>query len=192
VVTQAIHDRVMAEVIIPTVEGMAKEGHDYTGFLYAGLMIDANGTPKVLEYNCRFGDPETQPILLRLQSDITDLCLKALEQKLDECTVQWDNRAAVGVVLAAGGYPASYKKGDVIVGLPTTEVAGEKVFHAGTTLKDGQTITNGGRVLCATALGDTVTEAQARAYALCKTIQWNNVFYRTDIAYRAIAREKNS
>ena len=192
VVTQEIHDRIMKEVIVPTVEGMAKEGNDYTGFLYAGLMIDEAGTPKVIEYNCRFGDPETQPIMLRMQSDLVELCLAALEDNgLAGKTAKWDPRAAIGVVLAAGGYPEAYNKGDVISGLPQSETAGEKVFHAGTKLNDkGEVTTNGGRVLCATALGNTVTEAQQRAYALTKTISWNGSFYRNDIAYRAIAREQ--
>ncbi|WP_283787761.1 phosphoribosylamine--glycine ligase [Bermanella sp. WJH001] len=192
VVTQEIHDRIMKEVIVPTVEGMAKEGNDYTGFLYAGLMIDEAGTPKVIEYNCRFGDPETQPIMLRMQSDLVELCLAAFEDNgLAGKTAQWDPRAAIGIVLAAGGYPEAYNKGDVISGLPQSETAGEKVFHAGTKLNDkGEVATNGGRVLCATALGNTVTQAQERAYALTKTISWNGSFYRNDIAYRAIAREQ--
>ncbi len=192
VVTPEINDRIMQEVIIPTVEGMAKEGNDYTGFLYAGLMIDASGAPKVIEYNCRFGDPETQPIMLRMQSDLVDLCLAALEDNgLAGKTCDWDPRAAIGVVLAAGGYPADYKKGDVISGLPKSEVEGEKVFHAGTKLNaQGEVTTNGGRVLCATALGNSVTEAQQRAYELTKTISWDGCFYRNDIAYRAIAREQ--
>lgn len=192
VVTQDIHDRIMKDVIVPTVEGMAKEGNDYTGFLYAGLMIDASGTPKVIEYNCRFGDPETQPIMLRMQSDLVELCLAAFEDNgLAGKTAQWDPRAAIGVVLATGGYPEAYNKGDVISGLPQSETAGEKVFHAGTKLNDkGEVTTNGGRVLCATALGNTVTEAQQQAYALTKTISWNGSFYRNDIAYRAIAREQ--
>lgn len=192
VVTPDIHDRIMKEVIEPTVEGMAKEGNDYTGFLYAGLMIDETGTPKVIEYNCRFGDPETQPIMLRMQSDLVELCLAAFEENgLAGKTAQWDPRAAIGVVLAAGGYPEAYNKGDVISGLPQTQVPGEKVFHAGTKLNDkGEVTTNGGRVLCATALGDTVTQAQQRAYALAKTISWQDCFYRHDIAYRAIAREQ--
>ena len=189
VVTDAVHQRIMREVIEPTVAGMAAEGNDYTGFLYAGLMIMADGTPKVIEYNCRFGDPETQPIMLRLQSDLVELCQQALAGTLDQCTTRWDPRAAVGVVLAAGGYPGSYDKGDVISGLPDGEQAGEKVFHAGTQLRDGQVTTSGGRVLCATALGDTVTEAQQRAYRLTEQINWHNVYYRRDIAYRAIARE---
>lgn len=192
VVTQEIHDRIMKEVIVPTVEGMAKEGNDYTGFLYAGLMIDESGTPKVIEYNCRFGDPETQPIMLRMQSDLVELCLAAFEDNgLAGKSAQWDPRAAIGIVLAAGGYPEAYNKGDVISGLPQTETAGEKVFHAGTKLNDkGEVTTNGGRVLCATALGNTVTEAQQRAYVLTKTIGWEGSFYRNDIAYRAIAREQ--
>ncbi|MGM8227138.1 phosphoribosylamine--glycine ligase [Cellvibrio sp. ARAG 10.3] len=190
VVTQAVHDRVMQDIIRPTVDGMAAEGNDYTGFLYAGLMIDASGAPKVIEYNCRFGDPETQPIMLRLQSDLVALCLAALKGDLDKVTAEWDERASIGVVLAAGGYPGDYNKGDVISGLPTEEVSGEKVFHAGTTNKDGKVVTNGGRVLCATALGTTVSEAQQRAYELAAKIQWDGVFYRKDIGYRAIAREQ--
>ena len=191
VVTQDVHDRVMREVIYPTVNGMAAEGNTYVGFLYAGLMIDGSGAPKVIEYNCRFGDPETQPIMLRLNSDLVELCLAALKGDLDKTTADWDARASVGVVLAAGGYPDAYNKGDVISGLPTVEVAGEKVFHAGTASKDGQVVTAGGRVLCATALGNTVSEAQERAYKLAAQISWKDAFYRTDIAYRAIAREKN-
>lgn len=190
VVTQEVHDRVMREVIYPTVNGMAAEGNTYVGFLYAGLMIDASGAPKVIEYNCRFGDPETQPIMLRLNSDLVELCLAALKGDLDKTTADWDSRASVGIVLAAGGYPDAYAKGDVISGLPTVDVAGEKVFHAGTTEKDGNTVTNGGRVLCATAVGNTVSEAQQRAYELAKKISWNGMFYRNDIAYRAIAREQ--
>lgn len=189
VVTQEVHNRVMKEIIYPTVNGMAAEGNIYTGFLYAGLMIDASGTPKVIEYNCRFGDPETQPIMLRLQSDLVELCLIALKGDLDKATAQWDPRASIGVVLAAGGYPDVYNKGDIISGLPTTETPGEKIFHAGTTSKDGHAVTNGGRVLCATALGNTVSEAQQRAYKLAEKISWNGMFYRKDIAYRAIARE---
>jgi phosphoribosylamine--glycine ligase len=188
VVTADIHQRIMKEVIEPTVIGMAAEGNDYTGFLYAGLMIAADGTPKVIEYNCRFGDPETQPIMLRLQSDLAALCLSALDGALDQCTTEWDPRPSVGVVLAAGGYPASYRKGDVISGLSNDESIG-KTFHAGTSMNDNQVVTNGGRVLCATALGNNVTEAQANAYTLAKTITWDDAFYRDDIAYRAIERE---
>jgi phosphoribosylamine--glycine ligase len=158
-------------------------------------MISDDGTPNVLEYNCRFGDPETQPIILRLQSDLVDMCLAAMEQRLDQIEVKWDVRAALGVVMAAGGYPVGYQKGDVITGLPHTEEAGAKeteakIFHAGTTLKDDQVVTSGGRVLCATALGNTVSEAQSRAYDLAKTIHWKGVYYRTDIGYRAVEREK--
>ncbi|MEH6624992.1 MAG: phosphoribosylamine--glycine ligase [Motiliproteus sp.] len=188
VVTDEIHQRVMNEVIMPTVNGMAAEGNDYTGFLYAGLMIMADGTPKVIEYNCRFGDPETQPILMRLQSSLVELCEAAVDQRLDQVEAQWDPRPSVGVVLAAGGYPGDYAKGDVIT-LPQQEAEGSKVFHAGTGEKDGQLVTNGGRVLCATALGDSVTQAQQRAYELAKQISWKGAFYRSDIAYRAIARE---
>ncbi|WP_234494718.1 phosphoribosylamine--glycine ligase [Vibrio maritimus] len=190
VVTQEIHNRIMEEVIYPTVRGMASEGNPYTGFLYAGLMIDKDGTPKVIEYNCRFGDPETQPIMMRMQSDMVELCQAAIDKKLDQVESKWDPRASIGIVLAAGGYPASYNKGDVISGLPTTEVEGEKVFHAGTADNDGNVVTNGGRVLCATALGNTVSEAQARAYELTKKISWDGMFHRNDIGYRAIAREQ--
>ncbi len=190
VVTQDIHNRIMEEVIYPTVRGMAQEGNPYTGFLYAGLMIDKDGTPKVIEYNCRFGDPETQPIMMRMQSDMVELCQAAIDKKLDQVESKWDPRASIGIVLAAGGYPASYNKGDVISGLPTTEVEGEKVFHAGTADNDGNVVTNGGRVLCATALGNTVSEAQARAYELTKKISWDGMFHRNDIGYRAIAREQ--
>ncbi len=191
VVTADVHQRIMDEVIYPTVRGMAAEGHPYKGFLYAGLMIDGNGTPKVIEFNCRFGDPETQPIMLRMQSDLVELCGAAIDGKLDQCRSDWDDRASVGIVLAAGGYPAGYNKGDAISGLPETEIDGEKVFHAGTKLRGDQVVTNGGRVLCATALGNTVTEAQQRAYELAAKIQWNGVFYRKDIAFRAITREQS-
>lgn len=191
VVTDDVYNRIMDEVIYPTVKGMTAEGLPYKGFLYAGLMIDSSGTPKVIEFNCRFGDPETQPILLRMKSDIVELCQAAVDGKLDQCASEWDERASVGVVMAAGGYPGSYSKGDVISGLPDTETDGEKAFHAGTTLNGTQVVTSGGRVLCATALGNTVTEAQQRAYKLAKTITWDGAFYRSDIAYRAIAREKS-
>ncbi len=191
VVTPEIHNRIMEEVIYPTVNGMASEGHPYTGFLYAGLMIDQDGTPKVIEYNCRFGDPETQPIMMRMESDLVDLCLAAIDKKLDQVQSKWDARASIGIVLAAGGYPADYNKGDVISGLPQQEIAGEKIFHAGTANQDGEVVTNGGRVLCATALGQSVSEAQQRAYDLAKQISWEGVFHRSDIGYRAIAREQN-
>ncbi len=190
VVTKYIHDRIIDEVIRPTVDGMAAEGNDYTGFLYAGIMVAEDGTPKVLEYNVRFGDPETQPIMMRLNSDLVDLCLRALDHKLDQTSVNWDARTSLGVVLAAGGYPDSYKKGDVITGLDGTETESTKVFHAGTAEKDGKVVTSGGRVLCACALGNSVTEAQQKAYEVVEKINWNGIYYRTDIGYRAIAREQ--
>lgn len=190
VVTPAVHDWVMQHVIYPTVQGMAAEGQVYTGFLYAGLMIAPDGTAKVLEFNCRFGDPETQPIMLRLQSDLVALCAAACAGKLDSMQIDFDSRAAVGVVLAAGGYPDDYRKGDVISGLPTADNREAKVFHAGTVLKDGQVLTAGGRVLCATALGANVTAAQQAAYQLVDQIRWDGVFSRRDIGYRAVAREK--
>lgn len=188
VVTPAIHDKIMAQVIIPTIRGMAADGHPYTGFLYAGLMISDNGDINVIEFNCRFGDPEAQPVMMRLQSDLIALCNKALDGTLDTVQADWDPRPAVGVVLASGGYPDAYRKGDVISGLEHT-AADSKVFHAGTKLQDGQVLTNGGRVLCVTALGENVTAAQQSAYDLIRHIDWTNVYYRRDIAYRAIARE---
>ncbi|MGX5175215.1 phosphoribosylamine--glycine ligase [Aliikangiella sp. IMCC44653] len=190
IVTPEMHDKIMQQVIIPTVEGMAAEGNPYTGFLYAGIMISPSGEPKVLEYNCRFGDPETQPIMSRLKSDINQLCLTALAGKLDQAQVEWDPRFAVGVVLAAGGYPDSYPKGDVIEGLDS-HIADSKVFHAGTQVKDGAVVTAGGRVLCVVALGDSVTSAQKLAYQRVETIHWNKVYYRNDIGHKAITREKN-
>ncbi|MFA5626416.1 MAG: phosphoribosylamine--glycine ligase [Thiohalomonadaceae bacterium] len=189
-VTPEIHARVMREIIEPTVRGMAAEGHPYTGFLYAGLIIDTAGSPKVIEYNCRFGDPETQPILLRLKSDLVELCIAALEQRLHEVEADWDSRAAVGVVLAAGGYPGDYRKGDVIAGLDKAVMSDGKVFHAGTAERNGQTVTAGGRVLCATALGEDIRQAQQRAYALAEQIHWDGMFYRQDIAWRAIHRKE--
>ncbi len=189
VITPELSDRVMQEVIIPTVEGMASEGNPYTGFLYAGIMVTADETPMVLEYNCRFGDPETQPIILRLKSDLVKICEAALDEKLDQVEITWDERSALGVVMAAGGYPLQYKKGDPISGLQDSESGDMKVFHAGTTMKDGRVATNGGRVLCVTALGDTVSEAQTRAYEMVDRIKWENAYYRTDIGYRAVARE---
>ena len=192
VVTEALHNKIMEQVIMPTVQGMISDGSPYTGFLYAGLMISPEGELNVIEFNCRFGDPETQPIMMRLQSDMVELCNAALDQRLDTAIAVWDQRPAVGVVLASGGYPDSYAKGDVISGLDkAAECAGDsgKVFHAGTALNDDEVVTAGGRVLCATALGNTVTEAQAAAYKLAREISWNKVFYRSDIAYRAVARE---
>ena len=189
VVTDEIYQRIMDRVINPTVEGMAADGNEYLGFLYAGLMISPEGDVNVVEFNCRFGDPEAQPVMMRLQSDLPQLCLAAMERKLDQCTAEWDPRCAVGVVLAAGGYPLDYKKGDVISGLDKPTADNQKVFHAGTKLADGNIVTNGGRVLCATALGETVSAAQKSAYELVKQIDWDNVYYRTDIAHRAIERE---
>jgi len=192
VVTPEIDARIMREVIMPTVEGMAAEGNDYTGFLYAGLMIDESGAPKVIEYNCRFGDPETQPIMLRMQSDMVAHCLAALEGKLDTETAEWDPRPSLGVVLAAAGYPADYPKGDVI-SLPADDGTDRKVFHAGTKLNEnGEVVTAGGRVLCATALGNSVSEAQAQAYELVKLVSWEGMFCRSDIGYRAVARENEN
>lgn len=190
VVTDEVHQRTMERIIWPTVRGMAAEGHVYTGFLYAGLMIDKEGNPKVIEFNCRFGDPETQPIMMRLQSDLIELCLAGCDGTLDSKTSVWDPRPALGIVIAAGGYPADYRTGDVISGLPETESTEGKVFHAGTQLNDeNQVVTNGGRVLCSTALGETVAEAQLRALELMKDIHWDGSFHRTDIGYRAIERE---
>ncbi len=192
VVTPEVYNRIMMEVIEPTVKGMAEDGRPYTGFLYAGVMIDEQGAPRVVEYNCRFGDPETQPILMRLQSDLIPLCEAALDGKLDTVQAQWDPRAAVGVVLAAGGYPDAYQKGAVIYGLEHADSDGAKIFHAGTALDNGDVVTAGGRVLCATALGETVAEAQSKAYSTVKKIKWQNMYYRNDIAYRAVAREQNN
>ncbi len=191
VVTTAVHSRIMDEVMRPTVRGLAAEGMPYTGFLYAGLMISADNVPAVLEFNCRFGDPETQPILMRLRSDLPGLCLAALDGTLDDAEVQWDPRAALGVVLAASGYPGSYRKGDPISGLEALEGRDDaKVFHAGTALdEDDRVVTAGGRVLCAVGLGANVSQAQAVAYDVVRGIHWDGMFYRKDIGYRAVARE---
>ncbi|MCU1735718.1 MULTISPECIES: phosphoribosylamine--glycine ligase [Pseudomonas] len=190
VVTADVHQRVMDLVIYPTVRGMAEEGNVYTGFLYAGLMIDKAGNPKVIEFNCRFGDPETQPIMLRLESSLILLIEAALAKALDKVEAVWDPRPSLGVVLAAGGYPGDYAKDAPIKGLDAAAALQGKVFHAGTALKDGQVVTSGGRVLCATALGDTVEAAQQQAYRLAAEIDWEGAFYRKDIGYRAIARER--
>jgi phosphoribosylamine--glycine ligase len=189
IVTPALHARIMREVIEPTLRGLRADGNPYSGFLYAGLMIAADGTPNVLEFNCRFGDPETQPILMRLQSDLVDLCQAALAGALDRNHARWDPRAALGVVMAAGGYPDDYRKGDPISGLDAAARLPGKVFHAGTRIQDDQIVTAGGRVLCAVGLGDTVAQAQAQAYDLVHAIHWNLVQYRRDIGYRAIERE---
>jgi phosphoribosylamine---glycine ligase len=190
VVTDAIHRRIMREVMAPTVRGLIADGTPYVGFLYAGLMIAPDGTPNVLEFNCRFGDPETQPIMMRLTTDLTELCDAAIDGGLKQIEATWDPRAALGVVLAAGGYPDSGAKGDVIGGLESAARLPGKVFHAGTKLVDGKVVTNGGRVLCAVGLGSTVSEAQRAAYALCDEIHWSGMRYRRDIGYRAIAREQ--
>ncbi|WNL40088.1 phosphoribosylamine--glycine ligase [Halomonas sp. PAMB 3232] len=192
VVTPEVDARIMEQVILPTVRGMRDEGNAYTGFLYAGLMIDEAGNPKVIEYNCRFGDPETQPIMMRLTSDFAALCLAGAQGELAGLTCEWDSRAAVGVVMAAGGYPGSYAKGDTIEGLTAAEAQRCRVFHAGTAQDDeGNTVTAGGRVLCVTALGDSVLEAQAQAYLGVEKIRWAGAEYRRDIAHRAIAREQS-
>ena len=191
VVTPAVHDRIMREVVEPTVRGMAADGIPFTGFLYAGLMIDGTGAPKVIEFNVRFGDPETQPVMLRLQSDLLDLVDAALTRQLDLIDARWNPRPSLGVVMAAAHYPETPKTGDVISGLDTPQPMGTKVFHAGTRLDDaGQVVTTGGRVLCVCALGDTVAEAQREAYAAVATIDWDGEFHRSDIGWRAIARER--
>ncbi len=193
VVTPDIHERIMQTVIEPTVRGMEEEGYPYTGFLYAGVMIAPDGEPKVLEFNCRFGDPETQPIMMRLKSDLLELCEAALNKRLHKITVEWDKQVALGVVLAAGGYPAAYETGKPIT-LPEKLARKYKVFHAGTTEHEEAIVTNGGRVLCACALGKSAQEAQDNAYQLVDLIDWENMYFRPDIGYRAVAREqeKNS
>jgi len=190
VVTPEVHARVMREVIEPTVRGMAAEGNPYTGFLYAGLMIMPGGAPKVIEFNCRMGDPETQPIMMRLRSDLVELIEATVDGRLDRARAEWDKRVALGVVMVAAGYPGDYPKGETITGMPA-DTNDCKVFHAGTWIKDGALITNGGRVLCVTALGDTVAAAQRRAYQAVRQIRWQHLHYRTDIGYRAIDRETN-
>ena len=188
VVTDDMHRRIMDEVIWPTVQGMAADGKPYSGFLYAGIMIAPDGSPKVLEYNVRFGDPETQPILLRLNSDLLELCEAALDKRLHQVQAEWDSRASLGVVLAAGGYPGHYEKGQVINGLDAVEGDDVRVFHAGTRLQNGNIVTSGGRVLCVCALGEDVARAQRRAYAAVDKISWKDMYYRRDIGHRAIAR----
>lgn len=190
IVSPELQQRIMHEVIEPTLKGLRDDGNPYVGFLYAGLMIDADGMPNVLEFNCRFGDPETQPMLARLESDFIELCEAALNGSLDRITVQWDSRAALGVVMAAGGYPEAYAKGDVISGLDRAARLPGKVFHAGTQQRGTDVVTAGGRVLCAVGLGDSVHAAQSQAYALVDAIHWNLVQYRRDIGYRAVAREQ--
>jgi phosphoribosylamine--glycine ligase len=190
VVTDAMHERIMREVMEPAIKGLAADGMPYTGFLYAGLMIAPDGTPNVLEFNCRFGDPETQPILMRLQSDLTTLCEAALEGRLDRVSAEWDARAALGVVMAAAGYPEEVRKGDAIEGLERAAALPGKVFQAGTKRQAGKTLTNGGRVLCAVGLGSTVKAAQTEAYELVNAISWSGAQYRRDVGYRAIEREQ--
>jgi phosphoribosylamine---glycine ligase len=190
VVTPDVHARVMREVIQPTVQGMMDDGIPFTGFLYAGLMIDDDGAPKVIEFNVRFGDPETQPVMMRLQSDLVDLIEASFEQQLHDTKVYWSPQSALGVVMAAENYPETPKTGDVIAGLKTILPTGSKIFHAGTKRLNGQVLTSGGRVLCACALGDTVIDAQRLAYAAVSTIEWDGEFHRKDIGWRAIARER--
>ena len=192
VVTPALHARIMREVIEPAIAGLAADGTPYTGFLYAGIMIAPDGTPNVLEFNCRLGDPETQPILARLASDLPGLCEAALERRLEHARAQWDPRAALGVVMAAGGYPDSVRQGDVIEGLERAAQLPGKIFHAGTRLEAGRVVTSGGRVLCAVGLGSDVAAAQREAYALADTVHWSGVQYRRDIGFRAIARERGA
>ncbi len=189
VITPGLHDRIMEEIIRPTVAGLAAEGCPYTGFLYAGLMIDHEGNPKVLEYNCRFGDPETQPIIMRLQSSLVDLCEAALEGRLDKMKIKWDPRPALCVVMVANGYPEGYEKGKSINYLPPLPSLEQRIFHAGTAMKNGKLVTNGGRVLSTCAIGRNVTDAQAKAYRLARQIHWEDAYYRTDIGYRAVERE---
>ena len=189
VVTPEVHARVMREIIMPTLAGMAADGLPYTGFLYAGLMIDDAGQPRVVEFNCRMGDPETQPIMMRLKTDLSDLIYAAIGGRLDQIEAEWDRRVALGVVLAAAGYPESPHKGDVIDGLPTTETEDVHVFHAGTAEQDGKVVTAGGRVLCVTALGDNVRSAQKRAYELADAIVFEGRQFRRDIGHRAVARK---
>ena len=185
VVTAQVHARAMREVIMPTIKGMEKDGIPYTGFLYAGLMIDAQGMPKTLEFNCRMGDPETQPIMMRLKTDLVEVMLAATSGKLDTLALEWDRRPALGVVMAAAGYPMNPRKGDVITGLPKDE-PDAMVFHAGTAAIDGQTVTSGGRVLCVTVLADSVKQAQQKAYEVAKNIHFDGQQYRRDIGFRAI------
>ena len=191
IVTPALHARIMREVIEPTLRGLRADGNPFTGFLYAGIMVADDGTPNVLEFNCRFGDPEAQPILMRLQSDLVTLCDAAIDRSLDRCDARWDDRAALGVVMAAGGYPDSYRTGDAITGLDDAARLPGKVFHAGTRANGLEVVTAGGRVLCAVGLGASVSAAQRQAYDLVNVIHWNLVQYRRDIGYRAIEREKS-
>ena len=191
VVTAGIEARIMDEVIRPTLDGMAMDGANYLGFLYAGLMVTADGTPKVIEFNCRMGDPETQPIMLRLKSDLAAICKAAVEGSLADCVAEWDTRAALGVVMAAGGYPGSYASGNVISGLDDADSDTQKVFHAGTADDGNDVVSSGGRVLCAVGLGDSVSSAATQAYDAVDKIHWQDVYFRRDIGHRAIARERS-
>jgi phosphoribosylamine--glycine ligase len=190
VVTPQVHARVMREVVDPTVRGMIADGIPFTGFLYAGLMIDAAGAPKVIEFNVRFGDPETQPVMMRLQSDLLELVEAAIDRRLHETEARWDPRPSLGVVMAAQNYPESPRLGDVINSWDVPDVADTKVFHAGTHIEGDHVVTSGGRVLCVCALGDSVADAQRKAYAEVSGISWNGEFHRHDIGWRAIAREE--
>lgn len=190
VIDEALHETAMQTVIMPTIRGLAEQGMPFTGFLYAGLMISPEGETRVLEFNVRFGDPETQPIMMRLKSDLAELCLAAVHGELDRVEVKWDPRPALGVVMAAGGYPGSYSKGHVITGLNSAGDGETRVFHAGTDLLDGKVVTTGGRVLCVCAMADSVFDAATAAYSGCAKIHWDGAFYRRDIGYRAIAREQ--
>ena len=192
VVTPEIEQKIMDLVIRPTLQGMASDGNDYLGFLYAGLMIMADGTPKVIEFNCRMGDPETQPIMMRLQSDLAAICSATLSGTLGDQSARWDSRASLGVVLAAGGYPDGYAKGMTIEGLENADSETQKVFHAGTAIEDEAVVTSGGRVLCVVGLGDAVEQAAAQSYAAVDKINWNDIYYRRDIGHRAIARERRT
>jgi phosphoribosylamine---glycine ligase len=187
IVTPALHARVMREIIMPTVQGMAKDGIPFTGFLYAGLMIDAKGNPKTLEFNCRMGDPETQPIMARLKTDLLTVMEHAVNGTLDTIELEWDRRTALGVVMAAAGYPDAPRKGDIVSGIPA-ETADCITFHAGTTLKDDRLVVSGGRVLCVVGLGDSVKIAQKQAYAGIDQIQFDGAQFRRDIGWRAIKR----
>ena len=190
VVTPEIERRILDLVIHPTLAGLRDDGIIYTGFLYAGLMITPDGTPKVIEFNCRMGDPETQPIMTRLKSDLVTLCEAVLNGQLDQVAAEWDPRAALGVVMAAGGYPAGYEKGSPISGLRDSGPTDALVFHAGTAMNKDEVVTSGGRVLCVVGLGDSVADARDVAYARVESIHWDDVYYRTDIGHRAIGREK--
>jgi phosphoribosylamine--glycine ligase len=191
VVTREVHERVMREIMLPTVRGLAADGIHYRGFLYAGLMIDAAGQPRVIEFNCRLGDPETQPILFRLRSDLVDVCLSAFDGTLGDTPLEWDARATVGVVMASRGYPESYDKGKPIDGLDAATSADVKIFHAGTRLEGGRVVTDGGRVVCVVGAGTNVRTARDAAYDVVRKISWDGAFNRTDIGHRAIQREES-